>query len=225
MRDNIQDRSTKKQGATRAVLFHICELMQRLYDNACPWVIQRQLFVPRWNRRSGQEVMDSIAYQRSVDYREHRCDAAACPPIHIVCIILQPFYSFMNRSSFSAVYGSGRALSNSSRYLGFWSYVLGLSFAILSFLACSPHFVVNSLTVFCCSLSFGMSMSVESLENVRRTTRQGVLSMVKPRRLNTLVIGYILVGQLVGGSGGKSLFGSFYAKAFLSQQRHFTSLS
>jgi hypothetical protein len=43
---------------------------------------------------------------------------------------------------------------------------------------------------------------VESLENVRRTTSTGVLSMVKPRRLNTLVIGFILMGQLVGGSGG-----------------------
>ena len=109
----------------------------------------------------------------------------------------------MNRPSFSAIHGRGHELSNNSRDLGFWSYVLGLSFALLSFLACSPHFVVNSLTVFCCSLSFGMSMSIESLENVRRTTRQGVLSMVKPRRLNTLVIGYILIGQLVGGSGGK----------------------
>lgn len=81
---------------------------------------------------------------------------------------------------------------------------MGLSFALFSFAACSPHFVVNSLTVFCCALAFGMSMSVESLENLRRTTSTGVLSMVKPRRLNTLVIGHILIGQLVGGSGGKS---------------------
>lgn len=50
-----------------------------------------------------------------------------------------------------------------------------------------------------------MSMSVESLESVRRTTSTGALSMVKPRRLNTLVIGLILVGQLVGGSGGEIL--------------------
>lgn len=89
--------------------------------------------------------------------------------------------------------------------LGFWSYTVGLSFALLSFSACSPHFVVNSLTVFCCSMAFGMSMSVESLENLRRTTSTGVLSMVKPRRLNTLVIGHILIGQLVGGSGGELL--------------------
>ena len=65
--------------------------------------------------------------------------------------------------------------------------------------------MVNSLTVFCCSMAFGMSMSVESLENIRRTTSVGIFSIVKPRRLNTLVIGHILVGQLVGGSGGKIL--------------------
>lgn len=84
MRDSIQDRSRKKQGATRAVLFHISQLVQRLYDNVCPWMIQKRLFVPLRNRRSGQEVMDSIAYQRSVNYREHRYDEAACPSMHVV---------------------------------------------------------------------------------------------------------------------------------------------
>ena len=84
MRDSIQDRSRKKQGATRAVLFHISQLVQRLYDNACPWMIQKRLFVPLRNRRSGQEVMDSIAYQHSVNYREHRYDEAACPSMHVV---------------------------------------------------------------------------------------------------------------------------------------------
>lgn len=47
-----------------------------------------------------------------------------------------------------------------------------------------------------------MSLSLESMEIVRRTTSTGVLSMIKPRRTNTLVIGYITVGQIVGGSGG-----------------------
>lgn len=110
-----------------------------------------------------------------------------------------------NRSSFDACEVIGcTSLSNTTK-LGFWSYTFCLIFALLSFSACSPHFVVNSLTVFCCSMAFGMSMSVESLENIRRTTSVGIFSIVKPRRLNTLVIGHILVGQLVGGSGGKIL--------------------
>lgn len=104
--------------------------------------------------------------------------------------------------------GRGRNQLNTAK-LGFGSYFVGLGFALLSFSACSPHFVVNSLTVFCCSMAFGMSMSVESLENLRRSTSTGVLSMVKPRRLNSLVIGYIMVGQLVGGSGGVIFLAEF----------------
>lgn len=47
-----------------------------------------------------------------------------------------------------------------------------------------------------------MSLTIESMEIIRRTTSSGVLSLAKPRRLNTLVIGFILIGQLVGSSGG-----------------------
>ena len=177
MRDSIVDRPPKEAGVMYRVMWRLSQFTQQIWDNVCPLFLQMRIFMPTWNKKDQQEILQFITFNRSIDYREHR-------------------------SSFDADNGRGRMPVGISRQLGFCSYSLGLSFALLSFSACSPHFVVNSLTVFCCSLSFGMSMSVESLENVRRTTSTGVLSMVKPRRLNTLVIGFILMGQLVGGSGG-----------------------
>jgi hypothetical protein len=90
----------------------------------------------------------------------------------------------------------------SSRALGAGSYLIGFGCFMLSFMACSPHFSINSLTTFFCSVAYGMSLTIESMEIVRRTTSSGLLSLAKPRRLNTLVIGFILIGQLVGSSGG-----------------------
>jgi hypothetical protein len=72
MRDNIRERAPKDYGVVRKALWRISHWTQRLYDNACPWMIQRRIFVPRWNRRSAQEILDNISYQRSIDFREHR---------------------------------------------------------------------------------------------------------------------------------------------------------
>lgn len=55
----------------------------------------------------------------------------------------------------------------------------------------------------------GISMSLESIEITRRTTSNGVLSLIKPRRFNTLVVGFILMGQLVGSSGGIMFLAEF----------------
>lgn len=54
-----------------------------------------------------------------------------------------------------------------------------------------------------------MSLSLESMEIVRQTSSSGVMSVIKPRRLNTLVIGFITIGQLVGSSGGIMFLAEF----------------
>ena len=58
-----------------------------------------------------------------------------------------------------------------------------------------------------------MSLSLESMEIVRRTTANGILSVIKPRRLNTLVIGFITIGQLLGSSGGIMFLAEFVVTA------------
>jgi Na+/H+ antiporter NhaC len=60
------------------------------------------------------------------------------------------------------------------------------------------------------------------MEIIRRTTSSGVLSLAKPRRLNTLVIGFILIGQLVGSSGGILFLAEFRLTGRCSN-RHYTS--
>lgn len=71
MQDSIEERAPKNYGFIRTAFWRISQWMQRLYDNTCPWMLQR-FFVPRWNRRSRQEILANISHQRSLDYREHR---------------------------------------------------------------------------------------------------------------------------------------------------------
>ncbi|KAL7503966.1 hypothetical protein ACHAXN_002093 [Cyclotella atomus] len=70
MQDSIEERP-KNYGFIRTAFWRISQWMQRLYDNTCPWMLQR-FFVPRWNRRSRQEILANISHQRSLDYREHK---------------------------------------------------------------------------------------------------------------------------------------------------------
>jgi len=79
----------------------------------------------------------------------------------------------------------------------------GLVVSIGSFSASSPHFFLNLLTVFSCSIALGMSMSLQSMEVGRQTKNStGAHSTLKPLALNTIVIMSFLVGQLIGSSGG-----------------------
>lgn len=72
MRDSIQERPPKTLGVAGRMMWRISRWIQDIYDRICPWMVQKMLFAPRWNRRSRQEVMDNTAFQRSIDYREHR---------------------------------------------------------------------------------------------------------------------------------------------------------
>lgn len=76
---------------------------------------------------------------------------------------------------------------------------------LLTVVHCSDHFLITPTK--------GMSLSLESMEIVRRTTANGILSVIKPRRLNTLVIGFITIGQLLGSSGGIMFLAEFVVTA------------
>ena len=169
----------KTNGSTKlkvSLLTRLSLILDRLWDASIPYFIQRWTYIPRWSRLSDDDVSRTVVHQRSTDHREHRIFEAMC--------------SREDKNN------------SSSRALGTWSYLIGFACFMLSFMACSPHFSINSLTTFFCSVAYGMSLTIESMEIVRRTTSSGILSLAKPRRLNTLVIGFILIGQLVGSSGG-----------------------
>lgn len=174
----------------------------RLWDASVPYFIQRRTYISARNSISYENMMKQVVHQRSMNLREQRI--------------------------FDARIGVRNQVA--SETLGAGSYLIGFCCFVLSFMACSPHFSVNSLTTSFCSVAYvsfslvycmlvcsifclfvplkttcslqGMSLTIESMEIIRRTTSSGVLSLAKPRRLNTLVIGFILIGQLVGSSGG-----------------------
>lgn len=188
----------RKLPVRRLVVF-----FDRLWDASVPYFIQRRTYISVRNSISYENMMKQVVHQRSMNLSEQRIfDAKRI----------------------------GVRNQVASETLAAGSYLIGFCCFVLSFMACSPHFSVNSLTTFFCSVAYvslslvccmpacsifclfvplkttfslqGMSLTIESMEIIRRTTSSGVLSLAKPRRLNTLVIGFILIGQLVGSSGG-----------------------
>uniref|UniRef100_A0A7S1ZT76 Uncharacterized protein n=1 Tax=Trieres chinensis TaxID=1514140 RepID=A0A7S1ZT76_TRICV len=173
---------TNKIGIVGKLISWINIGSQRFWDGICPLFLQRMLFTPSWNRRNRNEIIKFITKYRSQDFREHR-------------------------STFHADWGRGRgALSSDQTHSGRRTSPkkvgVGILIALGSFSICSPHFQLNMLTVFCCSIALGMSMSLQYMEIGRGTHIPGSRSILRPMRLNVIVIASLMVGQLVGSSGG-----------------------
>ena len=113
------------------IICTISRNMQNLWDNTCPLFLQQRLYLARRCLLSHDEVINQANYLRSKDGREY-------------C-----------RYNFDATSGRGQMrVEVRARELSLSSHLLGLAFFFLSFSACSPHFVINSLTVFSCGLSY-----------------------------------------------------------------------
>ena len=108
---------------------YVSDSFQWWWNISCPLFIQQRLYLSDRNRLTHNDIINQVIHHRSV--RE------------------------TTKSSFSASNGRGRMpVDVANRELGFKSHLVGLAFFVASFLACSPHFVVNSLTVFSCGLSY-----------------------------------------------------------------------
>jgi hypothetical protein len=166
----------------------------RLWDATCPLFLQRLVFIPPWNRRSSRDLLKHIAFWRSQDFREHS-------------------------SIFRAVSGRGRLFHEDrdrTLYAGdesiFLKVLIGTIVCLGSFSASTPHFFLNILTASSCSISLGLSMSLQSMETGRTgvvTTASTTGSMITTMSLVTVVILAFLVGQLVGSSGGVLFLAEF----------------
>lgn len=164
---------------------------QRTWDVLCPLFIQRMVFVPHWNLRSNSDLMKHAAFWRSQHYTERR-------------------------STFLAANGRGPMWPESGMFLGKKAKILiGLVVAGGSFCLSSPHFSLNLLTVFMGSISFGASMSLESMEITRAdVTSRSTGPMTRPLGMVTMVSISCLVGQLVGSSGGVLFLVDFIMESF-----------
>jgi hypothetical protein len=167
---------------------------QRRWDRMCPIFFQRRIFTPRWNKRTEKDVENHIASWRSTDLREHKATFAASDGLGVMTF--------------------GASAQHGGPPVGVWEessarkLFTGIMIALGSFTVCSPHFFLNAVTVFCCSIGLGMSMSIQAMETgrgmaaVSDSNSPNARSVFRPHGLNTIVIGFFLVGHLVGSSGG-----------------------
>lgn len=104
----------------------------RLWDASVPYFIQRHTYISTRNSISYENMMKQVVHQRSMNLREQRIFDARM---------------------------IGKRNQVASETLGAGSYLIGFCCFMLSFMACSPHFSVNSLTTFFCSVAY-VSLSV-----------------------------------------------------------------
>jgi hypothetical protein len=169
---------------------------QRRWDAVCPLFLQRRVFTPHWNRRTSEDLMKHIAFWRSRNLSDQRS---------------------MSR----AIAGHGSTIFADSREQGLdvgtessaRKLFVGSAVALGSFSSSTPHFWLNLVTVFSCSISLGMSVSLHSMEKGRSSitisNNNSTGSMLKEYSLVTIVILAFLIGQLVGSSGGVLFLAEF----------------
>ena len=193
------DRGRERMSLVWRVLEGIPLWLQRRWDAVCPLFLQRRLFTPHWNRRSRDELLKHISDWRSRDLVVKRSLARATAA----------------RCVFAGLSAGDRIdVGNDSSIR---KVVVGSAVAVCSFSSCSPHFWLNLVTVFSCSIGLGMSVSLHSMERGRSTIIFGTNDnnygttgpMLKELSLVTVAILAFLIGQLVGSSGGVLFLAEF----------------
>ena len=165
---------------------------QRQWDMFCPLFLQRRVFAPQWNRRTRDDLMKHIAFWRSRNLSQALvARTAAARREHL--------------------FGDCRDEGIDLGRTGSTAKVLvGAFVALGSFCSSSPHFWLNLVTVFSCSISLGMSVSLHCMEKGRSSVNfSSTGAMIKAASLATVVILAFLVGQLVGSSGGTMFLAEF----------------
>ena len=164
---------------------NVLEWAEIFWDARCPLALQRVLFLPRWNRRTFSELLDHVSYWRSQECKERQSTIRAVAGI-------------------DGVSAEERDKSIKLRDNGLIKKILaGVTMILFGFSASSPHFFLNFLAVFSCSMSLGISVSLQSVETGRSSfTISSPRAAIESVNIITAVIFGLLIGQLTGGSGG-----------------------
>eukprot|EP00537_Pseudo-nitzschia_pungens_P012658 CAMPEP_0172391002 /NCGR_PEP_ID=MMETSP1061-20121228/7520_1 /TAXON_ID=37318 /ORGANISM="Pseudo-nitzschia pungens, Strain cf. pungens" /LENGTH=1432 /DNA_ID=CAMNT_0013121523 /DNA_START=196 /DNA_END=4491 /DNA_ORIENTATION=- len=158
---------------------------ERAWDAVCPLFLQRLTFLANCNRRKPSELMNHVSYWRSQESKERG-------------------------STFRAVGGRGGIFFeeqgeslNLDDHSTIQKVFAGITMVLVGFTFGSPHFFLNFLTVFPCSVGLGASTSLHSIEAGRsRVTASSTGSFIESFSLVTIIMFGLLIGQLVGSSGG-----------------------
>lgn len=89
--------------------------------------------------------------------------------------------------------------------------LLCLLVMLFSFCSVAPHFFLNLFNIFFCGVSMGMSLSIENLEMGREVPSLRPFSLLSLCRVQGrhLLIAALLVGQIIGSSGGVFFLAEF----------------
>jgi hypothetical protein len=195
MLEHVTPHATNTESITRLqrCRLRILESLQRCWDCCCPLFLQRQVFAPHWNRRSRDDVLKHISFWKSLQVEEKRKYARP---------------SVRNGGNFED--GENEICEISWNDSSSIKVAFGLIVAIGSFCSSSPHFWLNLVTIFSCSISLGMSISLHSMEKGRPGVNvNNTDSLLKSVNLATVAILAFLLGQLVGSSGGTLFLAEF----------------
>jgi hypothetical protein len=178
------DNHREKKSLVRRVGSRMSYWFQRRWDAFCPLFLQKRVFTPHWNRRTRDDLMKHIAFWRSRNLPEQRAAARAT--------------SGRGSTIFADSRDEGIDIDRESSTR---KVLIGVVVTLGSFCSSSPHFWLNLVTVFSCSISLGMSVSLHSMEKGRFGVSVAD-SILTEFSLVTVVILAFLIGQLVGSSGG-----------------------
>ena len=113
--------------------------LQRQWDRTSPLFLQRLVFSPRWNHRDEIDVHNHVTAWRSKDLREHRSKFEA--------------EAGQGVTTYGASIQDGGPPVDYKEESPLKKILTGLVVSFGSFSASSPHFFLNLLTVFSCSIA------------------------------------------------------------------------
>jgi len=154
---------------------------KKQWDYLCPFVLQKIIFMPSWNKRSQQFINSRILKMRGRDCREDR----------------SIFYAndCLNKGDRIFELREDHWISNEKLTIIF---LVGAG----SFFTSSPHYVLNLCTIFFCSISMGLTLSLNYMEISQAPYVSSVVSKFAHMRFHVALTLSWLIGQLVGSSGG-----------------------
>jgi hypothetical protein len=192
MLEHLTPRQSNRHTFIRQIEFIKIWLL-RCWDGCCPLFLQNRIFSPEWNLRTKSDFISHLAFWRAKQLSTHRS--------HVRLEAGHP----------ERFFGDSRDDSIDFGQISFGNKIFfGIIVVLASFCSSTPHFWLNMATVFSCSISLGISVSVQSLEKGRpQIPMSSTKSFLRELNLLTVFSFALLVGHLVGSSGGTMFLAEF----------------
>ena len=166
---------------------------ERIWDAILPLALQRLSFLSQKDRRKHIALIKYVSFWRSKNCEECRSTIQA----------VSGKSGISAEESFMSIH----LVDHDSMKKKYFFTISGL---VAGFTVSSPYYFLNLLAVFSCSVSLGISLSLRSIETRRSGfSIKSTGSVIKSLSYFTSIIFGLLIGQLVGSSGGISFLVEF----------------